>query len=328
MTTLGKYSLKDFNDIADNGFTFKLPTDVYDTINYLCIQVGSSTLQSDTYTNTTSKIDSSAKEEEVKMKKKKGNKAMEVSEEEWESIRTFQPTKIEQKMGLDAEIDEIRLYLNKLTDKTFLDIRLKLIDKLDGLHLSDEEFRKISQMLYDISTTNKFYSKIFADLYSEFCTKYGWVKKVFEENSRTLLDNFKNIKYIDSNVDYDGFCEMNKLNEKRRSLATFYLNLALNGFIKSSVIVSLLRDILTSIIGMICKADSKNEVDELTENVAILFNKQMIEDVIEEADDEEEYNVGDATILETIESLANKKAKDCASLSNKAIFKYMDLVEM
>ena len=107
MTTLGKYSLKDFNDIADNGFTFKLPTDVYDTINYLCIQVGSSTLQSDTYTNTTAKIDSSAKEEEVKMKKKKGNKAMEVSEEEWESIRTFQPTKIEQKMGLDAEIDEI-----------------------------------------------------------------------------------------------------------------------------------------------------------------------------------------------------------------------------
>jgi DNA-binding MltR family transcriptional regulator len=53
----------------------------------------------------------------------------------------------------------------------------------------------------------------------------------------------------------------------------------------------------------------------------------MIEDVIEE-DDEEEYNVGDATILGTIESLANKKAKDCASLSNKAIFKYMDLVEM
>ena len=42
-------------------------------------------------------------------------------------------TKIEQKTGIDGEINEIRLYLNKLTDKTFLDIREKIIDKINKI---------------------------------------------------------------------------------------------------------------------------------------------------------------------------------------------------
>jgi hypothetical protein len=41
-----------------------------------------------------------------------------------------------------------------------------------------------------------------------------------------------------------------------------------------------------------------------------------------------DYNVLNQTIFDTVSSLAQKKAKDYPSLSNKAIFKYMDLVEM
>ena len=121
---------------------------------------------------------------------------------------------------------------------------------------------------------------------------------------------------------------MNKNNEKRRSITTFYLNLSRNNFIQKSEIIKILKEILTTIVNMIQVENKKNEVDELTEIVAILFDKDMIEEVYDEADDEEIYYVLDESIINTVESLANKKSKDYNSLSNKSIFKYMDMVEM
>jgi hypothetical protein len=122
---------------------------------------------------------------------------------------------------------------------------------------------------------------------------------------------------------------MNKKNETRKAITTFYYNLALNGFIQKKDIVNILKNILTSIMNMIKMNDKKNEVDELTEIVGILFNKSMIEEVYDELDDiEDDYIVLDQSILEIVSSLAQKKVKDYPSLSNKAIFKYMDLVEM
>jgi len=335
MTATLKYNLKQISDISYSGFHFEIPDDTCDIINYLCSQVGSSNLVSNTFTKLAPPVSNSSEyNDEVtqhKNKKKRGNKAMEVSAEEWESIRTFQTTKIEQKSGIDGEIDQIRLYLNKLTDKTFLDMREKIIDKINSIcsQSSDhEDVSKVANMLYELSSTNKFYSKIFADLFAELASMYGWLKNTFLEKFTCIMNQYNDIQYVDSEKDYDGFCEMNKKNEKRRAITTFYLNLALNNFIKKEDIVKILKEILTSIMHMINTTDKKNEVDELTEIVAILFNKEMIDEVDNEADDSEDFYVLDQSIMDTISGLAQKKAKDYPSLSNKAIFKYMDLVEM
>ena len=85
-------------------------------------------------------------------------------------------------------------------------------------------------------------------------------------------------------------------------------------------------------MNMINIIDKKNEVDELTEIVGILFNKELLddsyEDVNSKGDEPEEFYVLKNSIIGTISSLAKKKVKDYPSLSNKAIFKYMDLIEM
>jgi hypothetical protein len=79
----------------------------------------------------------------------------------------------------------------------------------------------------------------------------------------------------------------------------------------------------------ISRTDKKNEVDELTENVAILFNKNIIDAAEEDSNyEEDELEINGNTIIQTITLLAKSKVKDYKSLSNKAIFKYMDLVEM
>jgi len=65
--------------------------------------------------------------------------------------------------------------------------------------------------------------------------------------------------------------------------------------------------------------NKKNEVDELTENIAILFDIDVID---------ESYMVNEDSIIDTITKLAKTKTTDYKSLSNKAIFKFMDLVDM
>jgi len=336
MASTLKYNLKQITEISNSGFHYEMPKDVFDMINYLCVQVGSSTINScvftkTVYTHENTNAFTSSSGPNKNNRKKRGNKAMEISNDDWESIRTFQTTTIEQNIGIENDINALRLYLNKLTDKTFLDMREKIIEKINTIcknSTDKEDETKVGTMLYEICSTNKFYSKIFADLFAELALSYNWLNIIFKRNYADIMNQYNNIQYIDSEKDYDGFCEMNKNNDKRRAITTFYYNLALNGFIVKSGIVNILKDILISIMNMIKLNDKKNEVDELTEIVGILFNKEMIEEVDDESDDLEEYFVLDLSIINTVSSLAQKKVKEYPSLSNKAIFKYMDLIEM
>ena len=333
MATTLKYNLQRITDISFSGFNFEIPEDTCNMINYLCAQVGSSGLTTNIYKKVDTKTsDNTFTDGAVKNnKKRKGNKAMEVSADEWESLRTFQTTKIEQKSGIDAEIDQIRLFLNKLTDKTFLDMREKVIEKIDSIceeTRNPEDITKLGNMLYDLCSTNKFYSKIFSDLFAELANKYSWLMSIFDEKYKNIMSQYHDIKYVDSEKDYDGFCEMNKINDRRRAVTAFLLNLTMNEFIKKSDLVNILRNLLSMITNMVNQPDRKNEIDELTENIAIIFNKDLIDEVIDDADDEEDYYVGGQSIIDTVNTLAKSKAKDYPSLSNKAIFKYMDLIEM
>jgi hypothetical protein len=333
-----KYNLKEITELSFSGFNYEISDETVKIINYLCSQVGSQGLISNTFQKSESSnnndVTSTGQSFKNNNKKRRGNKGMEINSEDWESIRTFQATKIEQKTGIEGEIDQIRLLLNKLTDRTFLDMREKIIEKIDSIIKSDEirieeDYVKMGNMIYEISSTNKFYSKIFADLFAELMTKYDWLKNIFDNGYNNIMEQYQNIKYIDPDVDYDKFCDMNKINEKRKAVTTFFVNLSLNGYIPSNGIVKILKKLLELVMSLIELIDKKNEVDELTENIAILFNKDIMDLLIKSPDYvETDYLINKNSILDTITMLAKSKSKDYSSLSNKAIFKYMDLIEM
>ena len=336
MTANLKINLQEINNFITPEFEFIIPEDVCNMINYISSQVGSSGLVSSTFTQVHYNRDTSINDRYNSLssakKKKKGNNPMESTTEEWESIRTFQATKIEQKSGIDGEIDNIRLLLNKLTDKTFLDIREKMFDRLNKVcsdFTNENDYSKIGTYIYDLCSSNKFYSKIFADLFADLCSKYTWLIPLFNEKYANIMNQYSDIIYVDSEKDYDGFCDMNKKNDKRRSVTTFLISLANNGFIEKNGVVKLLRNLLEMVNNMIDVSEKKNEIDELTENISILYNKDMIEEIVDEMDDDcDELCIDGNTIMEIINSLANTKSKDHKSLSNKSIFKFMDLIEM
>jgi hypothetical protein len=333
-----RYNLQQMNEISFSGFNFEIPKETIEIINSLTGQIGSQSFiteslfqkkevkKEDINTFTSSSIGSGSACRNAN-KRRKGNKGMEVMGEEWENLRTFQATKIEQKTGLDGLIDQIRLNLNKLTDKTFLDIREKIISNIETIFASEEinitTMEKVSTAIYDIASANKFYSKIYADLYAELANTYKWLMPVFDISLASYMDQFKSILFVDPDKDYDKFCDMNKANECRKANSQFFVNLALNGFISKSIIVKYLKNLLVMVIDMINESDKKNEVDEISENVAILFNKELMPEI-----DTEKQEINGKSIVDTIKMFANSKAKDYKSLSNKAIFKYMDLIEM
>lgn len=326
MTMAMRYTLQNFNDITFNGFDIKLPEETLLIITELSQQVGSPTYIKTPTFQKRENILKVAPDALGDFKKKKRGKASEIlNDDDWETIRTFQTTKIEQKVGIDAQIDLLRFWLNKMTDKTFAESCENIQEILNQLiqeETAGVDMMRIGNAIFEIASNNRLFSKLYAELYCKLISSFEVMKTVFNENLATFMALFNNIEYVDPDKDYDKFCKVNIDNERRKALSLFFVNLTTNKIISESQLQSMACSLLKMLVVFIKEDNKKNEVDEITENISILFsyNKQLFESCDELFD-------GDKFVV-TIEKLANCKAKTYPSLSSKAIFKFMDLIEM
>lgn len=325
-----RYTLDNITTILFAGFDYKLPDEVLENISNLALQVGSPDyVKTPVFQKRENPLKSEVPlKDTAGYKKNKRSKGHEITnDDDWQPNRAFQPTKIEGKVGLDSQIDTVRAYLNKLTDKNYIDMRNKIIEILDKLiaeNITADDMSRFSSIIFEIASTNRFYSKMYAELYSDLSSKYDMLMDTFETNFRTFTDLFNIIEYVDPATNYDKFCEINKTNEKRKSLASFYLNLMANGIIPKIQIIKIIRNLLAQIYTNITIEDKKNVVEELTETVGILYKKELCDEFTKD-----DYELIDGhTISEAVKRIANSKVKDFKSLTNKSLFKFMDLIEM
>ena len=332
------YSLTTFSKINSTGFDFKIPDETIKTINTLSSQVGSPTyIKTPVFNKISTSVSLVAVGSggggaggggggaggggaggsgftEVR-KKRRGNNEV-TTDEDWETLRTFQPTKIEQKNGI---IDQIRFALNKMSDKNSKEHFDTIFELLDTI-TSPEDMMTISNSIFELASNNRFYSKLYADLYSKLIHKYEIMNTIFEENFGKFLELFANIQYVDSGKDYEKFCQINKDNEKRKSLSAFFVNLTINKILSSDRLHQLTFDLLIQLLTFIEQPDKKNEVDEICENIAILFNKKMFATCT--------ITYKDMNILQIISMLSKSKVKTFPSITHKTIFKFMDIYEL
>ena len=332
---MNRYTLQDFTNITFNGFDIKLPDETIAIITELAQQVGSPTyirtpifnkvenslMNNVNYDYQSQNVNSG---DSALKKKKRGNKPVEVlNDEDWETIRSFQATVIEQKSGLEGQIDLIRSALNKMSEKNY-EVQtkniLEILDELIEKNATHEDMLKVGNSIFEIASNNRFYSKLYADLYSELIKKYEIMQTIFENNFNTFLEIFNNIEHVNSEEDYNLFCKINKENERRKSLSSFFVNLTLNGIIKKEKLVDLTSHLLRDVIEYINLENKKLEVDEMIENISILYNKNWIETC--------DNNINGENFMEIVKRLALSKSKKFPSLSNKSIFKFMDMIEM
>jgi hypothetical protein len=197
MAKVLKYTIEDFKTITFNGFNLTLPEDTIKIISELSLQVGSPNYVK---TPVFQKRENPLKQttQPVIDKRKKG-KNMEINDDDWSVIRNFQTTKFDVKEGINAQIDVFRSYLNKMSDKNYMDMRNKIIDIIDNLileNITDEDMVRVSSIIFDIASTNRFYSKMYADLYCDLSTKYDTMKNTFENNFKKFFDLFIMINFV------------------------------------------------------------------------------------------------------------------------------------
>jgi len=325
MSKILKYPIQEFNAITFNGFNLSLPEATINIISELSLQVGSPGYVK---TPVFQKRENPLKQttQPVIDKRRKG-KNVEINDEDWSTIRNFQTTKFATKEGIIVQIDIIRSHLNKMSDKNYIDSRNKIVDEIDKIlaeHSEISDLNQVSLIIFEIASTNRFFSKIYADLYSDLFIKYEFMRSVFQNSFDTFLQLFNTIEYVVPEEDYDKFCKINKDNEKRKSLSVFFVNLMINGIIDKIKIVYLLKTLLRQLSEFSIIPNKKNEVDELIENVALLYKKELFD-----CDSKDKNLLIDGlTITDFITKIAKSKVQKDMSLSNKTIFKCMDLIGM
>ena len=198
------YSIDNFYSILFQGFDYKLPDEVLEKISNLAQQVGSPDyVKTPVFQKRENPLKSENKENGQIKKNRRGKPVEIVNDDDWNAIRSFQTTKMEEKTGVDIDIDAIRVNLNKLTDKNYIDIHdkiVKIIDKLVSENII-ENMNRVSTIIFEIASTNRYFSKIYADLYSELSSKYESIKSISDTNIEKFTDLFNKIEYVDPKVD-------------------------------------------------------------------------------------------------------------------------------
>lgn len=315
------YTIQDFDNIKWSDSSFKLPEETIKLINLLTQQVGAPT-----YVKTPSFSNKNNINNDRGSYKKKKRRTEEVNtSDDWQTVRNFQKTEFTKKEGIEKEIDGIRALINKLTDKTYDKIMEKLITVLDEIsnnkNCDDVYIDKIGHAIFTMATANKFNSNVYAQLASELQSKYEFMTNIVDNNINEFMKLFEDMEFVSPDVDYDKFCEMNIVNEKRRAMSLF-----LTSLYKHDVItLDFVFDKIKGIQNMIMKEDNltneanRMRAEELTENLYILLTNIPFSTLAS-------YNGWDK-IMGNLLQIKNIDTKTFMGISPKAKFKHMDILD-
>jgi hypothetical protein len=182
-----------------------------------------------------------------------------------------------------------------------------------------ENVQKIVEFIFDTAISNKFYSELYSQLYKELIDLFGVFKDVIEPFLKQYMDSIHTICIVDQNEDYNGFCENNKKNEKRKATTVFMGNLLKHQVITETVVINMIMAMQDLSEKYIDEENRKTEVEEITENLFLLITSSPSSLKTED--------LWKTKIEPDIRRFAAYKAKDKTSLSNRVVFKYMDIVE-
>jgi hypothetical protein len=335
-----QYDMNDYEEIMNAGFTCNLTQETLNIISKLSEQVGAPTyIKTPIFLKKEGRVVGLGLGSTISGMatsglgigsgisggfKKNKNRAAEITDEDWETIRQFQTTTKHISEGIQKNMENIRGYLNKMSEATFdkmvNEIKME-ISQLIEHETTDENMMKIGYSIFSIASSNSFYSELYAKLFKILMEEYEVFKKIFEDNYKVFMNLFDNIEYVDPKKNYDKFCEYTKTNDNRRAMSLFIVNLMKNGVIEKENILEIIINLQKLIIKYISKQEKTNEVEELNENLFI---------IITNSSNKIKFGVDEGTenIIKDIEFISKlkPKMKEYPSITNKTIFKHMDII--
>ena len=238
----------------------------------------------------------------------------------WKTKEVFKVTTVSKLEGIDQIIGDIKKHMNKLTLKNYdnnLNEIIELTDKL--LETNSDCIHQIIDILVSVSCNNKYYSNLYAKIYMTLIDKHEF----FTVGKSNILNDYfhelSNIYTVDSTVDYDKFCESNKINEKRRARLLFITHLYKEDGYENNDLLRIINEIDQMIND---KRDDKMHseiINELSEDVNI-FVTNMVERIKSDTDF--------TFILDNVRSFSTCNIKEYPGISSRVKFKYMDMLDL
>jgi len=344
------YSLAEIQVILQNGFEYTLPNTILQSLERIEKEIDNSSIKkmysstSSTNANTNTNMSSTNKHVDYLNIRNKHSSNVSSSSSvsnntnskfkdkdlSWENIRNFKVTKMEKKEGTDKIINDIRICLNKMSNKNYETQRTAILEFLHNMGESEdchEDLQKVASAIFDIASTNKFYSEMYAKIYKELMDVYPIFRNILDDFLLQFLNTVSDLKYVDPNIDYDAYCNYNKQNDKKKATAVFIIHMMKQTVILPKHVLDIIHHLIHKIESNMNTENQLNELEEMTEllNLFILEGYMFLSS-------SDISNSNEQICIETwqsdlvkIRDFSKLKIKDKLSLSSRVIFKYMDI---
>lgn len=223
--------------------------------------------------------------------------------------------------GIDRNVLHIRGNLNKLSANNYDKVAPIICENIQLLmdnEVTNEELQKVTGFVFETASNNRFYSELYAKLFTELIERFPIFKTIFNESFDSYLKLYDNITSFSEADNYDEFCKQTAVNASRRAFTTFIVNLTLKKQVDNSTLFDLCWKLQSYFDTHILTDGQQPLCDELCENIFIIMTEGF-----KCLKDEERY----ASLNGKMTIVKNTKVKDVKSLSNKSLFRYYDMFD-
>ena len=247
---------------------------------------------------------------------------------QWVQQIPFKVTTLEKKEGIDVKYSDMRSTLNKITLKNQETLLPKVIDTIHYImneESSDDEdedlqeqdsYSRIIDVLLDIVKKIKKGHEIYVIVLKEMIQCYPSFVTQISEFVSIYRNTYDDIIDIDANDNYDGYCDLVKQNDYRRSNSNFMINLTKQKLVDENELIAIIDSLFDKVLDNIDNEQKTVLIEEITENLSIfILNSHSF------LKTHSQWGL----LIEKLNKCSKLKAKDHKSISSRIVFKYMDI---
>lgn len=245
---------------------------------------------------------------------------------QWAQQVPFKVTTLEKKEGMDVKYSDMRSTLNKITLKnqeTLLPKVIEIVNYIMNEDDSDSEdfqeqdsYSRITGVLLDIVKKIKNGHQVYVNVLKEIIQCYPSFVTQISEFVTTYRNTYDDIIDIDANDNYDGYCDLVKQNDYRRSNSSFIINLTEQNLVGENELITIIDTLFDMVLDNIDNEQKTVLIEEITENLSIfIINSHSFLKTHSQW----------GTLIEKLNKCSKLKAKDHKSISSRIVFKYMDI---
>jgi len=247
---------------------------------------------------------------------------------QWVQQAPFKATTLEKKQGIDVKYSDMRSTLNKITLKNKETLLPNVIEAVNFIMSEDDSdsededvqeqdsYSRITDVLLDIVKKTKNGHEIYVIVLKEMIQYYPSFFTQIPDFVTTYKNTYDDIIDIDANDNYDGYCDLVKQNDYRRSNSSFMISLTQKKLVDETELITIIDSLFDKVLDNIDNEDKTALIEEITENLSIFIiqSHRFLKT-------HSQWGL----LIGKLNKCSKLKAKDHKSISSRIVFKYMDI---